>query len=48
MKYYKNKPSKIDFKQKKENLVGSLYEVEKFLHHASKFAKGFKIYSLFK
>ena len=43
-----NKTNKIDFIKKKENMVCSLYEVEKFLHRATNLAKGFKIYSLFK
>lgn len=40
--------SKINFKQKKENMVSSLYDIEKFLHQATKIAKGFKFYSFFK
>lgn len=40
--------SKINFKQKKENMVSSLYDIENFLHHATKIVKGFKFYSFFK
>lgn len=43
-----NEHSKVNFKQKKENIVGSLYDIEKFLHQATKVAKGFKFYSFFK
>lgn len=41
-------PLKINFREKKENVVCSLYNVEKFLHQATKIAKGLKFYSFFK
>lgn len=43
-----NKKEKLDFKQKKENTVRSLFEVENFLCNFKKFSKGMKIYQLFK
>lgn len=36
------------FNAKKENVLGSLYEVESFLCKLNKIVKGIKIYSLFK
>lgn len=43
-----NNESKLNFKAKRDNVVCSLCEVEKFLCQASKVVKGLKIYSLFK
>lgn len=42
------KKEKFDFKQKKENTVRSLFEVENFLCNFKKITKGLKIYQLLK
>ena len=39
---------KIDIKQKKDNTIQSLKEVESFLRSLKKVSKGKKIYNLFK
>ena len=42
------KNKKIDFKQKKENTISSLYDVEYFLRDLRKFFKYIKLYKFFK
>ena len=46
--YLKEKNKKIDFKQKKENTVSSLFEVEKFLEDFKRILKNIKLYKLLK
>ena len=48
MKNRNNKKEKINFKQKKENTICSLFEVEKFLQKSSKIFKGIKISKIIK
>lgn len=42
------KKNKIDFKQKKENTLTSLNEVENFLLHSKHFMRYVKLYKFFK
>lgn len=42
------KNKKIDFKQKKENTISSLFEVESFLRDFKKLFKYLKLYKLLK
>lgn len=50
MIHKKNKSctNKIDFKQKKENTISSLFEVENFLIHFNDFIKYVKLYKILK
>ena len=43
-----SKNKKIDFKQKKENTISSLFEVESFLRDFKKLFKYLKLYKLLK
>ncbi len=43
-----DKPNKVSFKQKKENTLNSLSEVERFLHNYKHFMKYVKLYKFFK
>ncbi len=40
--------NKLDFRQKKENTLASLYEVENFLFNYKNFIKYVKLYRLFR
>ena len=43
-----HKKNKFNLKQKKENTICSLYEVENFLSNLNIFLKSVKLYKLFK
>lgn len=43
-----NKKEKFNFKEKKENTVHSLFEVEHFLCNLRNFCKGVKLYQIIK
>ena len=44
----KEKKKKIDFKQKKDNMIKSLMEVENFLRSLKQINKGAKLYKVLK
>ncbi len=44
----KNRHEKLDFKQRKENVCHSLFEVEHFLKNIGNLAKGLKLYDILK
>ena len=44
----KHKKNKFNLKQKKENTICSLYEVENFLRNFNNFFKSIKLYKLLK
>ena len=46
MNIKKNKKEKFNFKQKKENTICSLFEIEKFLQKSTKIFRGIKITKL--